>query len=254
MMFRRDKLRRKDEANDTLPSELELIRQEAHTRGISRLCHFTQARKLPHILTEVTGIYSVEWLRTNRPDLLDSNDQKRLDGYPNHISCSIEYANSWYWQKAKSREELFKDWVVLLIKPDVLWREKTRFCYRNCAALQGGAQEGYNAFLEMFKPEVVGAYRKKFTRTPQMLPCCPTDGQAEALVHEQIGLDMLLGVAVQNEEQAQKERSRLELVGILPDSIKWIVAPSLFYASWNNLVKQGKRPSEKIVLSRYDMR
>ncbi len=186
-------------------AELKQIRQEAQRKGISRLCHFTQARKLPHILAETAGIYSVEWLTTNRPDLLDSNDPQRLDGYPNHISCSIEYPNTWYWPKAKERDPLFKDWVVLLIKPDVLWREKTRFCYRNCAALLGDAKEGYNAFLEMFRDEVVGAYNKSFRRTPEMLPCCPTDGQAEALVYERIGLDMIIGVAVQSRERARKE-------------------------------------------------
>ena len=39
-------------------TELQLIRQEAIKRNITRLCHFTQARKLAHILGEINGLAS----------------------------------------------------------------------------------------------------------------------------------------------------------------------------------------------------
>lgn len=187
-------------------SDLVLIRNEVQRRGISRVCHLTQSRKLPHILKHLDGIYSVDWLKQNAPDLFDANDKQRMDGLPDHISCSVEYPNVWYLKNATAREELFKEWVVLLIKPEVLWREHNRFCIRNCGAMRGNlVKEGYTGFVEMFQNEVSGAGGRVFPRTTQMLTCCPTDGQAEAMIHRQIPRDMIFGIAIPDKKRAEDE-------------------------------------------------
>jgi hypothetical protein len=87
------------------------IKREAQRRGITRLCHFTQSRKLAHILTELDGIWSTARLVEIAPDLLDRMDQSRFDGHTNHICCSIEYPNTWYLNKIRDSDPLFKEWV-----------------------------------------------------------------------------------------------------------------------------------------------
>lgn len=232
-------------------SESEKIRRESERRGISRICHITQSRKLPHIFGSLNGLYSAEWLRSNRPDLLDSNDEQRLDGKPDHISCSIEYPNGWYWDSIRQKVHAFKDWVVLLIRPDVLWRSDTYFCPRNCAASNGYfVRSGYMSFLELFGPEIIGAKGIPFRRTPNILSCCPTDGQAEIMVHRHIELEMIFGIGVINTEQADDERHRLRMVGVEEDKIAqvtWIVEPFLFGPRWSPLVRSGKRPPQQIL-------
>ncbi len=234
-------------------SDLKLIRQEVQRRNISRVCHLTQSRKLPHILGSLNGIHSVEWLQQYAPDLLDVNDKQRLDRLLDHISCSIEYPNSWYLRNAASREILFKDWVVLLLKPEVLWRKNNRFCVRNCGARGGKlAKEGHQSFTELFQTQIKGSRGKIFERTPQMPDCCPTDGQAEVMVHRHIERNMIFGVVTPDEKRAGDEIYRLEMVGISPavvKNLKWIVSPDMFSDSWNKQIKVGKRPDEiKVVL------
>ena len=175
-------------------TDLDKIRADVIQRKIRRLCHFTQSRKLPHILGEPGGIFSIEWLEKNRQDIIDKNDLIRLDGYPNFISCSIEYPNTWYLDKAKMRDPLFKDWSILLIKPEILWSPNTIFAFRNAAALKGNIKGGFDEYLKMFSPDNPGAYGKIFRRKNSHLPSCPTDGQAEVLVLEKITSDFIWGI------------------------------------------------------------
>ena len=230
-----------------MTNEVDLIRGEAQRREISRLCHLTQSRKLPHIMGSPGGLNSVEWLKKHAPDCLDQNDPQRLDGFPDHICCSVEYPNVWYWREARQREAIFKDWIVMLISPEVIWRPHTRFCYRN-AGSQGGAlgKEGYEAFASMFAPTVSGARGIAFPRTPYFLPCCPTDGQAEVQVYQRIEAEMILGIAVQSEEQARREHNRLAALG-LESPVKWVVCSDMFSDGWRSCVTKGIRPKETIL-------
>jgi len=217
------------------------IKNEAILRGITRLCHFTQSRKLAHILTNSTGILSPERVPS---DIRDVTDSLRLDGYTDYISCSIEYPNTWYLRQIKNRDALFKDWVIILLNPALLWRSGTLFCPRNAAAQYGSlVSPGYAGFIKLFQSEIAGAGGQIRKRTRQMLPCCPTDDQAEVLVPHHIPIKDIIGIAVSTEEQARHEKVRLSL---LPNAItvKWIVAPQLFNTEWSSLVRQGQRPTE----------
>jgi hypothetical protein len=182
------------------------------------------------------------------PDLLDSNDPLRLDGQIDHISCSIEYPNYWYFRNAKAKEVLFKDWLVIYIKPEVVWSSANYFVPRNAAAQRGELLvPGVDGFRNMYSQNVSGARGKVYQRTPHMLSCCPTDDQAEVLVPTHIELRHIFGVAFYSEEQIRDEVYRLRLVGIeetLIMGISWFASPDLFTQQCSSLVRKGIRPVE----------
>lgn len=226
--------------------ELKRIRLEVQRRGITRLCHLTPSRKLGHILSSPEGILSRYRLEQTAPEVLDANDPARLDGYLDYVNCSVEYPNTWYYRRVKERDPLFVDWVALLLRPELLWHPGTLFCPTNAAAQRGAlVRGGLEGFLALFAQEVVGARGKKIRRSSQMLPCCPTDDQAEVLIPVSVPRSMIEAVAVGSREQAAKEIARLRLAqvpGIL--TLRWVVAPDLFTTNWSRLVREGRRPDE----------
>ena len=227
------------------------IKEEVLRRGITRLCHFTPSRNLGQILSGNLGVLATRKLREDERHIFAPTDLERLDRHTGHISCSIEYPNAWYFDRARSRELLFRDWAIVFIVPKYLWKDGTLFCPRNAAASFGrevGSGEG--AFLRLFASEVVGAYGRKYSRSPLTPDYCVTDEQAEVLIPEEIALDDILGFAVTSVEQAKNEAVRLKLLGI-PDKrvqeLKVIVAPELFDKHrLSDLLKQGKRPQETL--------
>jgi len=226
------------------------IQIEAQKRGITRLCHFTPSRNLAQILTGKVGILSTRKLQDDERSVFAPTDLQRLDGFRDHISCTIEFPNAWYFDRARSNELLFKDWVVLFIDPKYLWRYGTKFCPRNAAASFGSqVATGEDAFRALFAPNTVGAYGKTYVRTAGRLDCCPTDEQAEVLIPDVIAMGDILGVAVQSMAQAQNEIVRLKLLGIADGfltSLRFVVAPDLFDKyKLSEILKYGKRPIEK---------
>ena len=225
---------------------IDSIKREAESRSITRLCHFTPSRNLVHILTGETGILATKHLQENERSIFTPTDLKRLDRHQGYICCSIEYPNAWYFYTAKSKDILFKDWVVLFINPKYLWMSGTRFCPRNAASAFGSAvAEGEAAFLSMFAQSVSGAGGRTFSRWTNHLACCPTDNQAEVLIPDQIGISDILGIAVPSETQAKNEAVRLDILGIPEDKYKFVVAPDLFDKyKLSDLIRSGKRPDE----------
>lgn len=187
------------------------IRAKVAGRGISRLCHFTPSRNLVHIATDPNGILSSARLREDEKAVLNATDAQRLDGFPDHVCCSVQYPNAWYFRKARENEYLFADWVVLLLKPDSLWTAGTKFSPRNAAAKHGrDVAEGEPAFDAMYAPSVVGAYGRTFVRTATHPSWLTTDQQAEVLIPDRVAREDILGVAVASESQAKREHARLE--------------------------------------------
>jgi hypothetical protein len=213
----------------------DLIRNEIMSKNITRLCHLTRSSKAMHILSSEEGIKAVDFLDKS---LYDANDSLRLDGRLQHINCSLEYPNHWYWNKVKDKDPLFQDWVILLINPELLTLDSTEFCPVNAAKGYGAyIASGYAAFQNLFAPAINGRSRYR-----TMLPCCPTDDQAEVLVYRNISRHDIFGVVVKDEDQAEKELIRWEQCGIPKFNI--IIAPDLFSGAWSNKVRQGIRPQE----------
>jgi len=225
---------------------------EAIRRTITRLCHFTPSRNLAHIASGTTGILATAKLKRGERSVFTPTDLMRLDGHEDYISCSIEYPNVWYFDKARSRDVLFRDWVLLFITPQYLWLPGTRFCPRNAASDYGSSvSEGERGFLGLFANTVTGAYGKTFLRGPSHLSCCPTDEQAEVLIPDQIEMTDIVSIAVASETQAKNEASRLRFISPGENKFKFVIAPDLFdkYAL-SKLIRSGKRPSETLWMPR----
>jgi hypothetical protein len=174
-------------------------------------------------------------------------DSNRYDGRDDLICCSIEYPNTYYLHNVKNKEPLFLDWVVLYIDYKHLWSSDTCFCHRNAAADFGRhIAQGIVAFDKLFSSSTSGSGGRMFNRYHNHLECCPTDIQAEVLLKDPIPLDSIIGIAVQSEEQAQREICRLNLQGIFIDKPIYI-APDFFQrTTLSGLIQQGVRANEKL--------
>lgn len=223
------------------------IQADVKRRGITRLCHFMPSRKLSHVLTQTQALLPTQQLYDRYRDLLDVTDNARLDGHLDHVCCSIEYPNSWYLRTIRGQDRLFKDWVIVCLNPALLWERETLFSPRNAAAQSGALlQKGWQGWKALFASQVPGAHGKTRSRPAQMLDCCPTDDQAEALVPDAIPQHHIRAVVVKDAQQAHREQVRLQVLGVQP-LFPWIVAADLFTTRWSNLVRQGKRPDERLL-------
>ena len=129
------------------------IKREAMHRGITRLCHFTPSRNLIHIASGEQGILATEKLKATERGVFTPTDLERLDRHEGYISCSMEYPNAWYFDRARAKAALFKDWVIIFIDPKYLWLPGTRFCPRNAASQYGrDISEGAKAFFWCYLP------------------------------------------------------------------------------------------------------
>jgi hypothetical protein len=217
-------------------------------RRITRLCHFTPSRSLSHILAGKTGILPTAQLQSDARLLYNPTDLKRLDNHPGHVCCSIEYPNAWYLDRARAAEFLFPDWIIVIIKPELMWRRGTLFSERNAAAQVGRLLgPGPAKFQSLFASAVSGPYGKNRSRSPNHLHCCPTNDQAEVMVPARIELSDILGIVVENPEQAKAETMRLEICGIDVSDLPFLTAPVLFDKNaLSASIRAGVRPAETI--------
>lgn len=230
-------------------SDVESIRAEAERREISRLAHFTPTRNLVHIVASDDGLKSTAMLLEEERSEFNQQDLKRLDGYPDHISCAIEYPNSYYYKSkqgsARGEERLFPDWVCLLLSPQHLWSETTLLCRHNAAGWEGiHVAGGLESFMSMFADEVEGPSGN--WRRVKHPVCCPTDAQAEVLVHRQVPLRDVLGIVVETEEQAGTTCAILEQLQAPLEDLPLFVCPE-YYAPGrlSASLRAGRRPVER---------
>lgn len=220
------------------------IRASAIGRGITRLCHFTPSRNLGHIADDLRGVLATQHLAEDEKAILNPTDLRRLDGHPDHVSCSIQYPNAWYFRTARGQERLFRDWVVLLIDSHYLWRTGTKFCPRNAAAGYGRLiGEGPAAFEALFVDtvEAVRTYR----RGPGHPTFLPTDEQAEVLIPDRIQPQDVIGIAVADDAQARREISRLNLLGRNPSPV--MVVPEFYDPNaLSRQLRAGRIPQERV--------
>ena len=218
------------------------IRAHANRRGITRLCHFTPSRNLAHIASDSRGLLASRHLQNDETAIFNPTDKARLDGYPGHVCCSIQYPNAWYFRKAREKERLFLDWVVLLIDPTYLWRVDTKFCARNAAAGYGrGVRSGGAAFDALFADSVEGV--RTYRRGPHHPDFLPTDEQAEVLIPDRIGSDGVSAVVVRDDAQAALETSRLRLADLPVPRI--VIVPEFFDPhALSRGLRRGRIPAE----------
>ena len=224
-------------------NEQDMIRASVSDRGITRLCHFTPSRNLAHILSGAEGILASRHLQEDEAEIFNPTDRSRLDGYPDHVCCSIQYPNAWYFSKARLGESLFRDWAVILIDARYLWQAGTKFCPRNAAAEHGRlVGDGIAAFEGLFADEVEGVHTYRRGRSRRAY--APTDEQAEVLIPDRVSVRDMVGVVLRSDEQAANEVSRLRLQGLQAPAL--YVVPEFFDPQrLSGMLRSGKEPAER---------
>jgi hypothetical protein len=206
-------------------------------RGATRLCHFTKVQSLTHILLNEDGILATEFIPN---DIKQQNDLNRMDNAEDYVSCSLQYPNCWYWEKAKKRDAdiIFKEWVVLTIDLGILKNKPFKYCKCNAAKGSGTyIRDDLTAISELFgEPTVQSKYR-----THNMLSCCPSDDQAEIMVYKNIPISYVNGIIVGNEDSANYISAILKTVG---RKIPVYISADVCNTNWSNMVRQGVKPHE----------
>jgi hypothetical protein len=154
------------------------IRAFCEQRGIQHLTHFTRLENLDSILKH--GLVSRAKLdATIEPHAYFVNDDWRGDGCTEANCVSISFPNYQMFYKYR-QANLQAQWVVLLLKPDILWELDCAFCRENAASKNVTAipltkRKQFSALVEMFDqyPPV------KRDTLPSSYPSHP---QAEVLV------------------------------------------------------------------------
>lgn len=215
-----------------------------NTRKITRLCHFTKSKNLPSILMNNKGILANEFIDK---DIFDPNDLLRLDGKKEYINCSIQFPNIYYFEKICKKDIQFKEWIILFINPIIIKNPSTYFCKVNAAKENGKyIKSGIQAFKELFNDNVLN-----IARSLKMPLNVPTNLQAEVLIYEQIPTEFIQAIAVPTEEQAYKEKIRLETLGLQVPSI--YIIPELFQKNLGLNIRNGNLPQEKLYYERSEL-
>ena len=220
------------------------IKKASKARGITRLCHLTPSRNLVHIATDPSGILDSKSLAGDDAATFNPVDQERLDGFLDHVCCSIQYPNAWYLRNVRHKDKVFHDWVILLIEPDYLWGQGTKFSPRNAAASHGSyVKDGIKGFQRLYAEKSAGSGGHIYSRGINHPDFLPTDEQAEVLVPSPIPRSDIIGVVVPDKSQAKREIARLEALGV--QLRRFLIAPELFDpVQLSSTLRSGNLPSE----------
>lgn len=208
--------------------------------GVTRLCHFTKLQTLCHIVSNEQGILATNEISWDTKNVTDPN---RYDGKMNCVCCSIQYPNSWYLLKAQARDqdEIFREWTIIYIDPSILLHRKAMFSPCNAGTAHGNyINDNINELDSVFDLRVSGW---NYTRSPMMLPNCPTNGQAELLIQDNIPRSLIFGIAVSNTDMAARISAMLKTVD--QTRIKIYIAPDLFSKVWSEKARAGIVPIEE---------
>lgn len=204
----------------------ETVAQALADLAIQRVAHFTPSKNLFHIVQD-RQIRSSKELADLAPGYFDPTDAARFDQHPEMTCVSFTYPNGYYLAKAKVKPQFarFPDWACLMLNPSFLTRSGVLFCPCNAAKASGAyAQPGAAAFRSCFaSPSTMG-----YTRGPGHHPHTATDQQAEALVPGPISLSDVLSIVVPSAEAAGQEYARLDVGGLAPGKLNWVVSPMMF--------------------------
>lgn len=160
-------------------------------RGIPFLVHFTRIENLDSIID--LGLLPRTMIAAQGVQAI-INDEERWDGRLAGISTSIGFPNGQMLWRLRN-DNPGSEWVQLVIQPSVLWTHETLFCRHNAAdkrisCLPDATLRDPNSLSALF--DEIGGHE---SRADQGLkPYDPTDVQAEALVLEPIGANLISGV------------------------------------------------------------
>lgn len=179
------------------------IRQQVKRRAITRLVHFTRSDNLPLILRSGAILSRTELESRDIPH--HANDWDRIDGHPNHISCSIGFPNTKLLNTFRGQSGFTEDWVILVLDPSPIWWRGSRFCPYNAAKGSGAyIAAGLSGFTRMFRAPNAAALEADASS-----PAFPHDIQAEVLVQREIPLGHSVRVVTEDSVQIRREVRRL---------------------------------------------
>lgn len=173
------------------------LQQIVQQRNITRLFHFTHSDNLSSIITH--GLIARDALN-NEGIEYNYNDDVRLDGHLNANCLSISYPNAKMF--FKYRNERQGNWVLLEIKPTVLWEKDCSFYPTNAASNSVRfndilSMKSVDAFNSMFSKQVFAEERPNYLTSEYT-----TDVQAEILVCSKIEPSYFLNVYHPNKSSA----------------------------------------------------
>ena len=173
------------------------MKELVEARDIDFVWHFTRLANVPSILANGL-IGRVQLTFAGTP--FEFNDHYRLDGHQEAVCCSIAHPNYKMFYRLR-QENPDVEWVVLALKPSLLWEKDCAFCTSNAASNEVTAvpledRKGEGAFNRLFE-EVAG---KAPRTTLGISDACPTNPQAEILVFGNIETNYIVGAVTQNKE------------------------------------------------------
>lgn len=171
------------------------MQNEVENREIEYLWHFTKVENLDSILNN--GLIPREILEQQSANV-SYNDQYRLDGQKGANCLSLGHPNYKMFYSLRCQDSA-QQWVVLAIKPEVLWVKDCAFCNENAASRSVTSipihqRKGLQAFQRMFL-DVAGKPSRASIKLPDD---CPTNPQAEILAFGVIEPEYIIGAITPN--------------------------------------------------------
>lgn len=166
------------------------MQNEVKNRGINYLWHFTKIENLDSILSNgLTPRRTLEAQSAN----VGYNDQYRLDGHKDANCLSLGHPNYKMFYSLRCQNSA-QEWVVIAIKPEILWIKDCAFCHENAASnsvtsIPIQQRKGLAAFSKMFDA-VAGKPDRPTLKLPDD---CPTNPQAEILAFGVIEPEYIIG-------------------------------------------------------------
>lgn len=173
------------------------IRDFVEQRKIVHLVHFTRLDNLESILRN--GLIGRDELDSLKKTYL-FNDKYRYDNVANSNCLSVSFPNYKMFYSYQCQYPN-ADWVVIRLKPEILWKKKLIFCARNAAVKEIAQQSieqrsGFQAFKNMFENQD-GYPTREIVNIPNHYT---TNPQAEVLVMENIEPSLIIDVCVERED------------------------------------------------------
>ena len=162
------------------------IEKEVKERKITQLVHFTKLSNLQSILQKgLIPRCELEKMKIS----FGYSDEHRYDGHKEAVSFSIEFPNfRMFYSKRQQNNDV---WVVLSVKPDLLWEKDCLFCSGNAAAREVQCIEGLEGLKGMYDGERSSINNEAY----------PTNEQAEVLVPGNVEVKYITYIYCKTEEK-----------------------------------------------------
>lgn len=225
---------KKDKVNiATSVDEKEEILKFLEERNVKNLIHFTHTNNLKSILEN--GICSIKQCERENINYFAS-DNKRLDGFIDYVSLSIEFPN--YEMFYKKRKSYGEDYAVIVIDTSVLslyTQDEMKFSTSNAAASKTKISSNLANLKKMFENEKL--------RNKLLLPeNYTTDPQAEILIKDKIPPEYIKKVYINDLNNYYDAKKFIIEDGLCFDSRYF--SPRLDYEHWKEKEKYNGIPTD----------